>query len=140
MTTEQQPRRPIPPDDPDLTPFWEGCRRHEFLLQRCKKCSHYIWHPRAYCGNCQSDDTEWVTAKGTGTVYSYTIVYQAAHPFFSPQIPYVVAYIELDEGIQVMSNLIDVDPAKVEVGMPVEVTFEDVNDEFSVYLFHPKDR
>ena len=130
--------RPIPPDDPDLDPFWQGCKRREFMLQHCKSCGKYIWHPRMFCGNCQSSDLEWVKSNGTGTVYSYTTVYQAAHSFFRDRVPYVVAYVRMDEGVQVMSNLIDVDPAKVEIGMPVEVTFEDVTEEFAVYLFRPR--
>src|SRR5438128_12512373 len=120
---QEQPRRPIPPDDPDLAPFWEACRRHEFVLQRCNNCGSYIWHPRMFCGNCQSTDLEWVKSNGTGKIYSYTIVYQAGHPFFGDKVPYVVGLVELDEGIQVLSNVVDVDPAKMEVGMPGAVTF-----------------
>ena len=129
--------RPIPPDDPDLDPFWEGCKRHEFMLQRCKECSWYQWHPRMFCGNCQSDNTEWLKSPGTGKIYSYTVVHQAAHSFFREKVPYVVGYIELDEGFCVMSNVVDVDPKAVHVGMPVKVDFEDVTSDFSVFVFRP---
>jgi uncharacterized OB-fold protein len=136
MTT--QPRRPIPPVDLDVQPFWEGVQRHEFLLQRCRNCGSIVYHPRKYCGNCWSDNSEWIQASGKGTVYSFTVIHQAGHPFFQDKVPYVVALVDLDEGVHVMSNLVDVDPAHVYVGMPVEVTYEDVTDDFSVYLFRPR--
>lgn len=138
MTTQPPRHRPLPRTDLDLDAYWEGCKRHELMLQRCRSCGSYIFHPRRYCGDCWSDDTEWVKSAGTGVVYTYSVIRQAGHSFFRDKLPYIIGYVELDEGIRMMTNFIDVEPEQIKVGMPVEVAFEDVLEDFSVPLFRPR--
>jgi uncharacterized OB-fold protein len=138
MTTERPRHRPLPRTDFDLDPFWEGCRKHELLLQRCKNCGTFNWHPRRWCGNCWTDNSEWVKSPGKGVVYTYSVIRQAGHSFFREKLPYIVGYVELDEGVRMMTNFIDIEPEQMRIGMPVEVTFEDVLDDFSVPLFRPR--
>src|SRR3972149_11676871 len=99
MATKEY-EKALPHLDADTKPFWEYCKRHELRLQKCKDCGAYIWHPRRFCGDCLSDNTEWVKASGKGTVYTYTIVRPAYARGWHEEIPYVVAYIELEEGIR----------------------------------------
>jgi len=84
-----------------------------------------------------SDRVEWVKASGRGTVLSFTIVYRPVTRAFAIDVPYVVALITLDEGPQLMSNVVGCPPEQVRIGMPVEVTFEDWTEEISVPKFRP---
>jgi uncharacterized OB-fold protein len=88
------------------------------------------------CPRCQSLAHEWVPVTGTGTVYSYALLHHPQHPAFS--YPVVAVLVELDEGVRVVSNLIDVDPADVVIGMPVEVTFAPTADDRAVPVFRPR--
>lgn len=132
-----QVRKPVPPVDPDTRPFWEGCKRHELLLQRCDDCGAFRYPPRQFCGRCFSDNTQWVRASGRGTVYSYTVIRQIGHPAFRDQVPYVVAYVDLEEGVRMMSNIVQCPPERVHIGMPVEVVFEEVTDLITLPKFRP---
>ncbi len=131
--------KPLPEVTPLTKPFWEASKRGELLLQRCKNCSTYIWYPRHICINCGSRELEWVKASGRGKVYSYTIVRQVIgnSPEFSKEIPFVVAEIELDEGVRICSNIVGVKPEDVSIGMPVEVFFEECTPEISLPKFKP---
>ena len=84
--------------------------------------------PRHLCPVCWSDELEWVDAKGTGSVHSFTIMRRASDPAFAPRVPYVVALIDLDEGPRMMANVLGDDALDVKIGDPVEVTFEDRGD------------
>src|SRR5437868_4256336 len=108
--------RPLPVVRPETKTFWEGTKRHEFLLQRCQKCSEVNYPPRVACPRCLGTDIEWFKASGRGQVYTYTIIYQAADKSFEKDLPYVYAIIELEEGVRVVSNVVNVDPRKVSIG------------------------
>lgn len=131
--------KPLPEVTPLTKPFWEASKRGELLLQRCKNCSTYIWYPRHICISCGSRELEWVKASGRGKVYSYTVVRQVIgnSPEFSKEIPFVVAEIELDEGVRICSNIVGVKPEDVSIGMPVEVFFEECTPEISLPKFKP---
>ena len=100
-TGRRAPEKPLPrPDNKHLTaPFWEATKRHELVMQRCNKCSNWIFYPREQCPNCFSQDLKWEKVSGNGHVYAVTIVYQPAHPAFEPEVPYAYAIVQLDEGL-----------------------------------------
>jgi uncharacterized OB-fold protein len=127
--------KPVPVPTRETKPYWEGCQQHELRIQKCAACGHYQFYPRLYCTACMSDRVEWVKASGRGKVLSFTIVYRPVTQAFATDVPYVVALITLDEGPQMMSNVIGCPPEKVQIGMPVEVTFEDWSEEISVPKF-----
>lgn len=129
--------KPVPVPTRETRPYWEGCKSHELRIQRCAACGHYQFYPRLYCTACMSDTVEWVKASGGGKVLSFTIVYRPVTQAFAADVPYVVALITLDEGPQLMSNVLGCPPEKVHIGMPVEVTFEDWTEEISVPKFKP---
>jgi hypothetical protein len=85
-----------------------------------------------------SDQICWIESSGRGEVYSYTIVHRPRNKVFAAHVPYVVALITLEEGVRMMSNLINVDPDEVRCGMPVEVVFEKVNEEVTLPKFQPR--
>ena len=132
--------KPIPSIDPDIAPFWEAAKKHEFLLMRCKKCGAWYF-PAAYCRFHENEplfgNMEWTRASGRGKVFAFNITHRAFNPAFANDIPYVFALIELDEGPIFGTNVIGCAPETVKIGMPVEVVFEDITDEFALPKFRP---
>jgi hypothetical protein len=129
--------KPLPEITPESRPFWEACRRHELLIQRCRACGTAQYYPRGVCAHCWSADLAWEPSRGRGTVYTYTVTHRSQAAGFKDELPYVLAWVELAEGLQVLTNLVECDPGHVAIGMPVEVTFEDVTPELSIPRFRP---
>jgi uncharacterized OB-fold protein len=134
---EKRYTKPLPRVDEESKGFWEACQRHELYLQRCGGCGALRYYPRALCPRCLSDATEWVLSSGRGTVYTYTVTHQNQAPGFRETLPYVLAYVELDEGVRMLTNIVGCDPNIVKIGMPVEVAFEDVTPEATLPKFKP---
>lgn len=129
---------PLPVPTPETRPFWEGVRRHELLLQRCRPCGEHFFYPRAACPTCLSADLEWRVASGRGTLHTFTVVHRGARGFpLGP--PYVIAIVALDEGPRLMTNLVGIepDPGRIAIGMRVEVVFDDVTPEATLPRFRP---
>jgi len=130
-------QKPLPIVDGDSRKYWEACRENKLLIQRCEDCGKHIFYPRALCPHCHSDRVQWVEASGRGKVYSYTINRRPAFPGFAGETPYVVALVELEEGVRMISNVIGVEIGDVRIDMPVEVVFEKATDEFTLPKFRP---
>jgi uncharacterized OB-fold protein len=127
--------RPRPTTNRDTEFFWNGLRDGTILLQRCQSCDT-VRHPaRPMCPRCNSLEWDTVTASGRGTVYSYVIPRHPRFPFMDD--PYVVVLVELEEGVRLVSNLCDVDPAAIEPGMEVEVFFAQFDDDLVLHQFRP---
>ncbi len=137
MSTEYKKPLPVPENPEPTKPFWEAAKRHELVMPRCKRCGDLFWYPREQCPICFSQDLDWVPVSGKGRVYAYTIVYQAAHPEFQKEAPYVLAAIDLDEGTRIISNVIECPVEEVKVDMPVTVVFDDVTPEWTRVKFKP---
>lgn len=121
--------KPLPALDEDIQPFWEGLKRHEFLLFRCRTCGAWYW-PVAFCRNHRVKpllgDMEWARASGLGTVFAFNVHYRAFHPGFADDVPYVYALIRLDEGPMFGTMIVGCKHDQVRVGARVSVVFEDV--------------
>jgi uncharacterized OB-fold protein len=128
-------QRPLPKPNYLSQPFWDACRQHRLTVQRCRECGGYIFPPQDFCRFCFSDRLEWAEASGRGTVYSFTVIWRPQTPAF--QIPYVAAIVDLAEGYQMVSNVVDCPWQDVRVGLPVEVTFEDRSETISLPVFRP---
>jgi hypothetical protein len=130
-----QPRFP----EPDTQPFWEATKSHELKYQVCAACSKVVFFPRRHCPACGSSETEWRTSKGAGTVYTYSVVRLNRHPAFRGLGAYAVAYVDLDEGFRILTNVTGVaDPVKdVRIGMRVRVKWEDQESGMALPLFEP---
>jgi uncharacterized OB-fold protein len=129
-------QRPVPAPDNVTTPYWEACSRGELIIQRCPSCGERQFYPRAMCKTC-GETPEWETASGRGTVHTYTIIRQNYSKPFRELLPYVVAIVELEEGVRMMGNVLDVAPEDVRIGMPVEVTFEQAGENIGVPFWRP---
>jgi uncharacterized OB-fold protein len=127
----------LPRIDEESRGYWEALARHELYVQRCRDCGTKRFYPRALCPACLSSATEWVRASGRGTVYTFTVTYQNQAPGYRDALPYVLAMVELAEGVRLMTNVVECAPETVRVGMPVEVVFEDVTPEITLPKFRP---
>ena len=121
--SKQDPEYQAPAIDWESRAYWEGAGRGELVLQRCRDCGVVQHRPRGLCATCLSDDIEHFVASGRGTVYTYSVVRQNQMPAFAKAVPYVVSYVELEEGPQLLSNIVGCDPDAVEIGMAVKVDF-----------------
>jgi uncharacterized OB-fold protein len=131
-----QPRFP----EPDTQPFWEATKRHELAYQTCNKCNAVIFYPRRHCTKCGSGDITQRVSKGQGTVYTFSVIMQSRHPAFAELGPYAVAYVDLDEGFRLMTNIFGIkDPIKdIQCGMRVKLRWEDQGEgEISLPTFEP---
>jgi len=117
--------------------FWRGCARGELVIQRCDACLRLRHYPQPLCPHCRESRWSWQPVSGRGLVYSYAVCHRAFHPAFAAAVPYVVATIELDEGVRMVADLAGVAPDEVRIGMPVRVCFERVDDEISLPRFRP---
>jgi uncharacterized OB-fold protein len=119
---------PLPVPNADTEPFWDACRAGELRLQRCADCAEWRYPPQPACGACGSLAAAWVPVSGRGTVFSYAVTHQPIHPALSGRTPFASVVVELDEGPLLTSNLVDVDPDDIVIGMPVDVVFEQAGD------------
>jgi hypothetical protein len=106
--------KPLPDINGDSKDFWAGCKEHELRFQKCKTCGHVRWPASIICPICYSREAQWIVARGKGRVYTFVVYHVAYHPGFENDLPYVVR-----------------------CEMPVEVTWEDITDEFSLPKFRP---
>jgi uncharacterized OB-fold protein len=130
---------PPPAVNPETRQFWEATAQGRLLLKRCLDCGSVIWYPRALCPECGSLRTEWFEAAGRGRVYSYTVNHRGQGAY-AGAAPYVLAYVELDEGPRVMTNLVEAGEEELAVGLPVEVTFHDTGEGSALPRFRPANR
>jgi len=124
MTSYRDPLPGTPPyPNSEDAPFWQAAAEDRLMLPRCLACGAFIWYPRVFCPDCHKSGVEWVPASGRGTIYSFTVNQRAAGAWaeFSP---YVIAYVELDEGPRVLTNIVGVDPEEVRIGDAVTAIFE----------------
>jgi uncharacterized protein len=137
MSVEAEYLKPLPHPTPDSEPFWEACRRHSLEMQKCNACGQFWFPPGNRCVHCLSDAWDWKALSGKGSVVTFTVMRRAYHPGFSSDLPYTVAVIELQEGPRLISNVVDCAPEAVEIGMAVQVVFQDATPEASLPLFRP---
>ena len=125
---------PFPVPDGDSKVFWEGVTQGKLLIQRCDACHRFIFYPRSTCPHCFSDSLSWVEAQGTGTIYSYTVVHRAFGPF-AGQTPFVVALVDLTEGVRMMTRITGSEPAVVRIGAAVRVVFVEAGEGLTLPYF-----
>jgi len=134
---EKKYLKPLPVIDEETRPWWEALQRHELYVQKCRACGDLRYHPRAQCTNCLSPRTEWIRCSGRGTVYTFTATYQNQGAGFRESLPYIMAWVELEEGVKMLTNLVECRPEEAKIGMPVEVVYEDVTPQVTLAKFRP---
>ena len=120
--------------DPDINMetavYWESAKNGKLLVKTCKACGKLHYYPRTICPHCLSSDTDWVEASGRGSIYTYSVMRRT-------EIPYVIAYVTLEEGVTMLSNIVECDVDGVAVGQTVEVVFRDTEGGHSLPVFRP---
>ncbi|SEP20115.1 Zn-ribbon domain-containing OB-fold protein [Trujillonella endophytica] len=116
-------------------PFWAGCAAGELRFQRCRSCAAVQFPPAEHCRECLAADLVWAVSSGRGTVYSWTVVHRPATPAF--EVPYAPAIVDVAEGFQLLTNLVDVAPEEIAAGMPVAVRFVAVPGDLTLPYFAP---
>jgi uncharacterized OB-fold protein len=130
--SEPDPRADVlrPVVSQDTAFFWEGTAAGELRIQHCPTCGRLRHPPGPMCPACGADKQDWVVASGGGTVFSYVVHHHPQVPGKRP--PFVVALVELDEGVRMLGELIETDPGEVRIGMPVEAALTRIDDELTL--------
>lgn len=128
---------PRPGVNEDSRAYWEAAGRNELVFQRCADCGVLRHPPRAICPDCLSGGIEWLRSSGRGTVHTYTITNQNHARGFRDAVPYVLAYVELEEGVRLLTNVVGCTPDEVEIGMPVQAEFADPEALIAIPRFRP---
>ena len=110
--------------------FWAGTARHELRIQRCGECGVLRHPPGPMCLACGGAKPDYVVAAGTGEIYSYVVHHHPPVP--GHQAPFVVALVQLTEGVRMVGELLGVDPDQVRVGMPVRAEFVKVDSDLTL--------
>lgn len=110
--------------------FWARAIESQLVVRKCTACGRAHWYPRALCPFCMGD-TEWTSASGYGTIYSVSVTRKAG------PIPYALAYVTLDEGVTLLTNIVDCDLDSVGIGQRVEVTFKPAEGGYMIPMFKP---
>ena len=110
--------------------YWDAAARGKLLVKKCTSCGQAHHYPRTICPFCFSDKTEWIEASGKGTIYSFSIM-RVAKP------PYAIAYVTLEEGPRLMTNIVDADFDALRIGQKVAVTFVETEPGLPVPFFRP---
>jgi uncharacterized OB-fold protein len=140
MADEKEKKRyakPLPHIDEEMRPWWEAAQRHELYIQKCRDCGDLRFHPRALCTNCMSARTEWLRCSGRGKIYTFTVTYQNGSSGFRDSLPYVLAWVELEEGVKMLTNIVDCPPDQVKIDQRVEAVFDDVTPDVTLVKFRP---
>lgn len=127
--------KPIPEATPALAPFFAAAREGRLVVQRCAGCGVLRFPPRELCSACLDREATWQEVSGRGEVFSYNVMHQIYHPGFAPEVPYAVVVVKLEEGPKITSNLVDCPIDAIAIGMPVEVTFEQLSPEVTLPKF-----
>ncbi|MGO9872865.1 MAG: Zn-ribbon domain-containing OB-fold protein [Acidimicrobiia bacterium] len=130
MTTRPAPR---PTDDGAF--YWDAASRHELVAQCCTVCGNLRHPPRPMCPHCRSLDWHEQRLAGTASLYSYAVLHHPRSPRFD--YPVLVALVDLDEGVRIVTNLVGIEPEDVRIGMRLSVEFEPTSDGGTVPVFRP---
>jgi uncharacterized OB-fold protein len=123
MTTDAY-LKPVPEPTHESKPYWDALNEGRLLLQSCGACGRVRHYPRPLCDACYSFDVRWIEGKGRGTIHSWTITHHAFNPGFKAELPYVLATVDLTEGVRMQAPLRGVKAEDLRIGMPVRITFE----------------
>lgn len=133
MATMYEPRTMQDPEpNPGDAPYFEATAEGRLLIKRCSSCGGMHFYPRAVCPHCQSGDTQWVESSGRGEIYSFSITRKAG------PIPYAIAFVTLDEGVTMMTNIVDCDLDAIRIGQRVRVVFKPTEGAYVMPCFMPE--
>lgn len=134
-------RKPLPEIVPLTQPFWEAAAKRHLVIQRCGDCHAWVWCPRPACVECGSEKLQWTPVSGRGKVFAFSVIREVvgrALRAFEGDLPYVAAWVDLDEGPRLTSNIVECPIEKVKIGMEVEAVFEEAAPGIFLPKFKPR--
>jgi hypothetical protein len=129
MTTAAERIIQPPLLNPENERYFEAAKEGVLLIGKCNECGDTHFYPRMLCPHCNSDRIEWIPAKGTGVVYTYSTMQRGV------PVPYTIAYVTLDEGVSMMTNIVDCDTDALKIGDKVKLVFKMAEDGTSLPMF-----
>lgn len=138
MSDAKEPQRPLPKPDiyTETAPFWQAAKDGKLMVQYCTDSGRHQWLPRPVSIYTGKQNLEWREVSGDGTLYSFTRA-NVPWPGHQDRVPYLCGIVELDEGVRMVSNLINCEYEDLEVGMKVKLAWETLNEEFEFPVFEP---
>jgi hypothetical protein len=127
-------KKPVPETQPWSVKFWEGTKQGKLLIQVCNDCKSKIFYPRKFCPECWSGNLGWMEASGKAKILSFSTAYGMVEPKFTDELPYTIAYVDLDEGIRMMTRIVECKPEEIKFDMPVEVVYHEREGFFLPYF------
>jgi uncharacterized protein len=123
-------RYAAPTSNPEIAPYWEGCKTRKLLIKHCNGCNRSHFYPRSICPRCLSEDTAWKRASGNAEIYAFSVMRRAKEP-------YAIAFIVLEEGVAMMTNIVDCDLDELRIGQKIRVTWQNAEDGTPIPVFAP---
>ena len=133
--SENSVPKPLPVLEGFAKEFYEGCQRGELLFQCCGTCGTWRHVPRELCADCGSWEWAWKASSGRGKVFTWTVIARPLHPAFAEDVPLAAVVVELEEGVRLLSHVVDCPPEELEMEMPVEVSFDSVTEDVTLPRF-----
>jgi uncharacterized OB-fold protein len=130
-------KKPLPQVETYSQPFWEGTKNNKLLIQICDDCKSKIFFPRKQCPECWSTSLGWIEASGKAEIYAFSVTYEGVEAAFVEDLPIVLAWVDLPEGIRMQTNIVDCNPEDVAIGQSVEVVFKAVTEDITLPYFRP---
>jgi uncharacterized OB-fold protein len=118
-------------------PYWDSLKEHSIRVQKCDNCGHFRYVPKEICNNCRAVEATWTPIAGTGEIYTYTVVRRAPTPAYQEDAPYALVHVTMDEGFRMIGSIKVDDPDSVAIGQRVQVTYDDVTDDWTILQFEP---
>lgn len=125
-----QRRLPAPEGNPETSPYWEAAKKGVLLVKRCGECGRAHFYPRGLCPFCFSERLEWQPSSGKGTIYSFSVMQRAP-------VPYAIAYVTLEDGPTMLTNIVDCDFATLRIGMNVRLVCKPTEGGAALPMFTP---
>ena len=133
--TEPGYRRPLPVVRDDSRPFWDALRERRLIIQTCERCGRNQFYPRSVCRYCGGSALRWIESTGRGRIYTFSVVYRPPTPEYAADVPYALGLVDLDEGVRMLTNVLDDDPDSLAIGDRVEVVFDEVTPDVTLAKF-----
>jgi len=135
--TDEDLKKPLPKPTKWSQPYWDAAKKHKLVFKKCTKCGHIDHPPYLYCTECHVDDHEWVESSGKGVLNAYAVNHFGVPFPFWPDLPYVTAMVDVEEGPRMITNIVECDPEALKNGMELEVVFQERTSEFTLPQFRP---
>lgn len=132
-------QRPLPAFEPHTETYWRSAKERRFVLQQCTTCREVQFPPERTCSHCGAPETAWVEASGRAKLYTWTVCHPPLLPYFAQHAPWTVVAVELEEGPRMATQLMGIEAEQYQIGMPLVVDFEDVDEEHTLVVFRPED-